>query len=143
MEREDGSLAETEAFDLDHLARYRIGTELLEQQKKGKDPADYFRVKKAGGDLPHGTPGKCRYEDISKSMAVFFEKIRPLISDPLSPLTVDHEIGDFRITGTIDGLYPDHLAHYRFATIKENDIIRAWVHHLVLNAFFFKIPGIG
>jgi exodeoxyribonuclease V gamma subunit len=64
----------------------------------------------------------------------FIEKTGPYTeAGPLDPVEVDISFADFRLTGEIDGLYPESLVRYRYARITAGDRIKAWIYHLALN----------
>ena len=52
---------------------------------------------------------------------------------PLAPLEIDVQVGEFRLTGKLDRLWPQHLLHYRCARMKVKDQMRSWIEHLILN----------
>ena len=39
-------------------------------------------------------------------------------------------IGDFSLTGIIGSVYGNRIVHFRSATLKAKDWLRAWIHHL-------------
>jgi len=51
----------------------------------------------------------------------------------LGALEVELDISGFRLTGVIDGIYPDRLVQYRYTKVKPKDRLRLWIHHLALN----------
>ena len=56
----------------------------------------------------------------------------------MSPVPVDHALGEFRLTGEIRRLTANGSLHYRCASIKAKDLLRFWIQHLVVNA---ALPG--
>ena len=50
----------------------------------------------------------------------------------LPPVSFAADIGDARLTGTIDGIYPAALVRHRAAMLKARDLLRAWPLHLAL-----------
>jgi len=46
---------------------------------------------------------------------------------------VELVIGPYLLTGRIQGMVQDRLLLYRYARIRAQDHVRAWIHHLVLN----------
>ena len=64
LEEPVGGEQDNEPFQLDGLARYEIGQELLEKRLTGIDLAAYFDVQKATGSLPQGTVGETAYREL-------------------------------------------------------------------------------
>ena len=51
------------------------------------------------------------------------------------PFYFDEALGIFRLSGQLDGLWPEKKISCRCAKLKAKDEIRCWIEHLVLNAF--------
>ena len=128
-------LEEREAFEVRGLERYLVENRLLEQRMVGKGLDDFSKVAKASGQLPPGTVGDCVYEDLSRGVEDYVEKTTPYLEDPpLEPIEVDINLAGFRLTGRIEGLFPERLLRYRYARIKPGDRLRTWIYHLALNS---------
>lgn len=135
LEEKDSVLEEKEVFEIGGLDKYIIQQDLLEKTLDGRDPEELFRLKKALGQLPHGTVGECVYENFCKEVKGFVKKIRPYIQKPrMDPLEVELSVNGFSLNGRIDAVYSEGLFHYRYATIKSKDHLKLWVHHLTLNS---------
>ena len=52
----------------------------------------------------------------------------------LPPVTVDMTIGDWTLSGRIDGVNESGLACYRPASLQPKDMLKIWILHLVLNS---------
>ncbi|MDM8523659.1 exodeoxyribonuclease V subunit gamma [Desulfococcaceae bacterium HSG8] len=127
-------LEEKEPFEVSGLDKYFLEQHLVEKKLEGQDLTDFFTLKKAAGQLPHGTVGECVYEKIRMEAEGFAEKIQPYIrKKALEPFEVDLNLNGFTLNGRIETIYPDRLFHYRCATVKPKDRLRTWIHHLVLN----------
>ncbi|HMQ13441.1 MAG TPA: exodeoxyribonuclease V subunit gamma, partial [Candidatus Competibacter phosphatis] len=48
--------------------------------------------------------------------------------------SLDLTLGEFRLTGRLTGLTPDGWVGYRLASMKANDYLNLWLHHLASNA---------
>lgn len=136
LEETLAALPEKEPFSLDNLERYLIGNDLVEKglSEPDVDIGEYYRIKKACGELPLGEVGNCVFKELRRGTEGFIGKMGIcLAGKPLEPLDVDLRIGDFRVLGRIDGIYPEQLIRYRYAGIKAKDRLRIWIDHLVLN----------
>jgi len=124
-----------EPFDLKGLDRYRMGQDLLEKGLSGQPLDPLFPLKRASGDLPHGTVGKSLFERMAQDIGHFAAHTAGYLkAPPLEPLPVDIKACGFRITGKIQPVYPDRLLLYRYGGIKAGDRLRTWIYHVLLNA---------
>lgn len=135
LEERASVLEEREAFEIRGLERYLLEENLVKSKFAGRTLKDLFSPTRASGQLPHGTVGRCIYENVSQGVDCFVEKTRPYTEGkPLQPLEVDLAVSGFRLTGIIDTLYPERLLRYRYARLKARDRLKVWIHHLVLNS---------
>ena len=127
-------LEEREVFDVKGLDRYLLDQDLLARRLSGGNPREVLPVFQASGRLPHGTVGECLFQDLGRGVERFAKKIVPYReSKERDPLEVDLEIAEYRLKGRIEGILEDRLLHYRYARVRAEDHVRAWIHHLVLN----------
>ena len=68
-------LDERENFSLGHLEKYVIDQEMVLHRLSGSDLKDFFPVKKASGQLPHGNVGEFVYNEMSLDAEGFVRKI--------------------------------------------------------------------
>ena len=137
---EDEALEETEPFMTEGLEKYWIEQALVDRMVRGGDGDDLLRLESARGNLPHGMVGRCAFDKLRRGAADFAQRLGEyLIDDKLENLTVDLSIGEFRLTGRVRDIYPNWLLRYRYAGVKAEDRLRAWVQHLALNAA--RAPG--
>ncbi len=127
-------LEEVECFQLDHLENYLIRQDLVEAALRGARPDDRRSLHKASGRLPHGTPGDFTFQELSRGAESFAARTEPYLrAEPLEPLEVQLDIGDFHLAGAIRSVYRERLLKVRFAGIKARDYLGTWIPHLVLN----------
>jgi len=126
---------ERENFNLDHLEKYLIDQELAARKMSGLNLKDYFPVKKASGQLPHGKVGEFVFNDRSLDAEDFVRKIEAHIqSKRLDDRGFKLEIAGFSISGRISDFYEQGLIQMRYANLKPKDIVNTWVYHLALYA---------
>ncbi|MGB5421290.1 MAG: exodeoxyribonuclease V subunit gamma, partial [Desulfobacterales bacterium] len=122
-----------ENFSLDALSGYRIRQDLIEARLSGHDLADHFQIQRAKGDLPQGNIGRMFYGVLEKQTEAFAAKLLEIIADEHAErLPVDLTLSGIRLTGTLEGLYPQGRIQVRFARRRAKDYLEAWIHHLVL-----------
>ncbi len=137
---EEEAMEETEPFTTAGLEKYWIEQALVDRMVRGGDGGDLFLLESAKGSLPHGMVGRCAFDGLRRGAADFSQRLgQYLTDDKLDNLPVDLSIGEFRLLGRVRDLYPNWLLRYRYAGIKAEDRLRAWVQHLALNAA--QTPG--
>ncbi|MDZ7336310.1 MAG: exodeoxyribonuclease V subunit gamma [candidate division KSB1 bacterium] len=125
---------EDEPFQLEKLDQYHWAQQLLTEFLAGKDLSDSFELLRAQGALPHGSVGQIEFDRLRRTVHAFAHKLQPyLFTGPLPALTVDLNLGQFKLVGKIEGVFPERLLTYRLAKIRARDRLRAWIYHLVLN----------
>ena len=128
------TLDDREDFTLHPLDRFMLEDELLQKKLAGLALRPQYELYSSSGRLPHGAVGECVYTAMCRDIEIFAERVEMCMEgNRLPPRAVELDVAGFRLTGTIDELYPGGLVHYRYARIKARDLIRLWVHHLVLN----------
>ena len=126
-------LDESEYFRLDHLEKYLLDQELMKTRRAGSDLKDFFRFKRASGELPHGKVGECIYNEMSLDAEAFVRSINAHIKNgPFEDRDVDLNIADFRICDRITDGYENGLGKVIYAKYKPKYLIDTWIYHLVV-----------
>lgn len=134
LEEGRGTVEDKESFLLSPLDQYNLAQQLLTAELSGKDPSLYRQAVRASGRLPHGTAGTCMFDTIKERVSDFAENSKPFLQeDPLPFPPFSLNIGPFTLSGTISNIFPGRHLLFRFAQKKARDIIRIWLHHLVLS----------
>ncbi len=128
-------LEERETFTLDGLQAYSLKQEILETLRLGGDAADLLPVARSRGILPPGQHGKVVFENALDEVKLFASRLREQTAGrpALEPLDFDLAIGEFRLSGRLEGIWPDRKIRYRCAKLKAKDEIRLWIEHAILN----------
>ncbi|WPL15742.1 Exodeoxyribonuclease V gamma chain [Thiorhodovibrio winogradskyi] len=116
------------------LARYGLRTALLDSRQAGFGDDDILATLRAAGVLPHGTFGAQQTRQELALVDDLIARRTPLLGEPLDPVDVDLEIGEFRLVGELHPLTTAGLVLTRPAKLKPKDRLNAWVRHLVLCA---------
>lgn len=126
-----------EPFAVAGLDAYNLNQDLLERRLRGEDTAAFLAIARCRGILPPARQGEMALEAAMKETDLLVARIAAETAGitPLEPWHFDVELGGFRISGTLDGLWPERKIAYRCAKLKAKDEIRAWIEHLLLNAF--------
>lgn len=137
MEKDTSILDDVEPFDIKALERYTLNKDLLEMRLAGLNLRDLLPLMRSAGRLPHGSVGQCMFEETAQGVEAFAQKIEDYTEKTLlDPLEMDLSISDFRLTGRIHAVYPERRITYRYAQIRPEDRLEAWIYHLALN-----LPG--
>ncbi len=134
FDEKGAALEERESFDVQGLDKYVLVEELVKRRLEGWDIQALFTLKKAAGQLPHGTVGECVYEKLIQEVDRFVERISPYIQEnPLDHLEMDMNLNGFKLIGKVEAIYPKGLLRYRCTKVKSKDRLNIWIHHLALN----------
>jgi exodeoxyribonuclease V gamma subunit len=129
-----GMLEEREPFALDGLTQYQIEQDLLAKALAGMDLERELPLILASGQLPHGHCGVTSSRKLCSDMEVFAAIVATHVNGkPVAPMMVDMTIGDWALSGRIDGVNENGLACYRPAPLQPKDMLKIWILHLVLN----------
>ncbi|MFC1837421.1 exodeoxyribonuclease V subunit gamma [Thermodesulfobacteriota bacterium] len=124
----------SEPFSIAGLDRYKLENDILKQLIAKQDPVELYRINKAEGILPHGKLGEVKFTQIVNSVRSFKKKIFPLLAhENPENLEIDLAVNGFNVSGQLKNITEKGLVLYRFATIKPQDMLRGWIHHLLLN----------
>lgn len=138
FEEVEGLLEDSEAFDIGDLEKYQLKQELvaLALEKHAASPSEYV----ARGLLPPGGVGAARFHTLNEAATEFAGTLQAEFGDgpPGEPLAVDLRIGEFSLTGIAGPVHGSRIVHFRSATLKAKDWLRAWAHHLARCA---SLPG--
>ena len=123
-----------EPFDLNGLAHYRLGADAVQGALGGTPVEEKLRIYRAGGQLPHGSPGKTAAGSLKSDTRAFVRRITDRLTDkPLPPLDIGRSINGVSLHGTIDNLFTTERLVFRFANTRAKDLIECWIYHVLLN----------
>ncbi len=128
-------LTDREPFALEGLERYAMQQELLEVVLRGGEAEMMLPLFRSRGVLPPARQGELAFLSTLDEVRKFALKVQEKTASTggLPPLEADIQLGGFRLTGQLEGVWPEGMLRYRCAELKERDQIRCWIEHLVLN----------
>jgi exodeoxyribonuclease V gamma subunit len=137
LEDVSAPLEEREPFAVEGLEAYGLNQELLEKRLGGGSVEDFREVTRCRGILPPAHHGEAVFAGAVAEVDDLVEKIEGQIGgrSRLEPFFFHEAIGEFKLSGSLDGIWADRKISYRCAKLKAKDEIRAWIEHLALNAF--------
>lgn len=125
----------SESFELNSLEQYFVNQEWLARYLGDEDlsvDGEYLKRLRAEGRWPHGQIGDQLFENMSKELNGFAGKLHALnLGKKQAPQVIDYHIGDYRLKGTIGGIYERGNLIYRYARCKAKDQLNAWLNHLI------------
>lgn len=125
---EPEGLDDREPIQLDGLARWRVGDAIV--AGRGDDTGAF----RAAGELPPGNLGTVAIEQVRVSARkIVDEGNRWRSSEPVDPIAFDIPLGDHRLTGTLDGLWPVGLLRVQYSRQSAGQLLDLWIRHLVLS----------
>ncbi len=133
LDHDEQPLLANEPFSLDRLETYQLNQELLKKALQGENLDDYYRVLQATGRLPYHQFGQLYYQQLRTRMSAFVDNLQGHLNETLEPLEVNLRLGDFRLSGWLDNITPEHLLRFHFHKLSANDQLRLWICHLLLN----------
>lgn len=145
LERESGELPDSENFSLAGLARFQLGSNILQSLVGGLGGTRDFLVEaRRSGVLPHGSVGKAAFARLIGDVEAVAAKLPPTVAGQ-EPLGREGELtlGGFVLSGRVELLGDLGQLRYRFAKVKAVDLSDAWLHHLFLQAVTPEEAPIG
>jgi exodeoxyribonuclease V gamma subunit len=94
---------------------------------------------KAWGLLPLGLAGDVRFENLmAEASPILQAAMRERDGRPIEPVVVDlpvtSDIGDVRIVGVLDRIWPRGQVDFGYAYLSGTRLIKLWIRHLALTA---------
>ncbi|MDH4009612.1 MAG: exodeoxyribonuclease V subunit gamma [Desulfobacterales bacterium] len=133
LEETAGMVDRREDFELNFLDQYRVGRNLVDARMEGRDLNNYRPVQIAMGQLPHGNVGTFYYNELSSDVERFVSKIESLKDKKIAgPLEARIEMGESLLQARLPEIYNCGLLQVRYAKQRAQDLLSAWIYHLVL-----------
>lgn len=126
-----------EPLQLDQLASWAVGDEILKHQSAGRGPREVFEAIRAAGKLPLGSPGELSYDDLLPEVRAILARANLLRAGrPLPPLEIEQRLRGFCLTGLLEDLFEEHgQVRVQFSRLGRPKEITSWVNHLALQCF--------
>ncbi len=124
------SVKEHEPFTLDSLQKYLVNQELVRSVLEGGQQDALLGRMQISGQWLLGRPGEVEFSAKQVEIPPFVSRVRELIASGQEESEyIDIKIGDLRVTGRLDSLYPNGPFLFRYARLKGKDLLQAWLHH--------------
>ncbi len=131
--REGPELADREPLDLDPLARYAVGSELLRLLLLGHTSAECLDLLRASGEVPPGALGEALYGALVAEVEQF-EQLFVALTGATAPTTETVSVpiahGAVTLRGVVSGVYGSRAVHLKFVRPSAKHLLVTWVEHL-------------
>jgi exodeoxyribonuclease V gamma subunit len=133
-DEDEEELETREPFVLDGLANHQLLGRMLELHREGRTTVEIRAVARGSGALPHGQVGECVFVQAQDRVTRFAGRLGRVLPrrDP-EPVDLELQLDGFELSGRLTGMTLAGRVGYRLASIKANDYLNLWLHHLALN----------
>lgn len=128
------TLEDSEPFALDTLQAYQLEQTLMAALVQGQDPQAGLQILRAEGVLPFGQFGGQIVAARLPEVSALAERVRPLLAQVQGPSNYSLDLAGVSLAGVLQGLTPGGLVMARCHDIGGVDVLRLWLHHLVVNS---------
>ena len=133
LDSDEVDLQDTESFELDPLARFRLADAALNQMMEGGDVQDFRqRILRSGQVLP-GEVGRQHLDREIRRADNIKNQVEPYLTEQRQPLSVELTIGPDVLSFEPFNLYGNRLVHYRVGMLRPQQLLAAWISHLAAN----------
>ncbi len=134
-------LEDREPMELDTLERWKLGDSLLRRELSGMNAGQARDLLRAAGRLPPGALGDLEGRRAGRRVEQVAAGVRALTEgERLPAVPVDLRLGDFRLVGEIDDLWPDGRVAFQFSQLPHRRELGFWIRHLALAIAAPAIP---
>ena len=135
LELDDASLEDHEPFELDHLERYWLRSDILDRMRAGVTRRRDEALQRGSGRLPQAALGAIVHGHVWEEVEGLhrvLDRYRAAIESP--PVGIDVEVDGWRVTGSVAHVGPEGLVWWRPGRLRASDRIGIWLTQLALAA---------
>jgi exodeoxyribonuclease V gamma subunit len=126
-----------EPLRVEALDRWKLQHRLV---RGGAGVASDLRLWQSEGVLPAGWFGAAEFDEMAVQVRKLFAAVGDACAEgPFPPQPTRLPIGEWHLSSTLPELYPEGIVHLVGWEMKAKDRLKAWIHHLFLNAA--ETPG--
>ena len=127
----ESKVEERELFELDHLEKYSISEEWIENILNNQELS--FKKIQAKGRWFSGVLGELEFTKQQQELIEFVNRIKEKnLGSRINDLVVDLKIGDYHLIGKLEHHYENGVLLYRYSDLKGKDFVIALLHHLII-----------
>jgi len=135
LDLDDASLEDEEPFELDHLDRYRLRSDILDRMRAGVTRPRDEALRRGSGQLPQAALGSIAHGRAWEEVECLHRALGPhrgALEAP--PAEIDVEVGGWRVVGSVENVGPEGLVWWRPGRLRERDRIEIRLAQLALAA---------
>jgi len=135
LDLDDASLEDEEPFELDHLDRYRLRSDILDRMRAGVTRPRDEALRRGSGRLPQAALGSIAHGRAWEEVECLHRALGPhrgALEAP--PAEIDVEVGGWRVVGSVENVGPEGLVWWRPGRLRERDRIEIRLAQLALAA---------
>jgi exodeoxyribonuclease V gamma subunit len=114
------------------LDAWSIGDRLLRLRLSGHEPELLIAAEWRRGFLPPRALGQRSIKDISEQVEELVQTAQPFLTDDPAPHEVLADLGNRRMTGTVNGVIGDSVVHVSYSKLAAKHRLQAWLELLAL-----------
>jgi exodeoxyribonuclease V gamma subunit len=114
------------------LDSWSIGERLLRLRLAGQEPTSMIDAEWRRGYLPPRGLGQMAIQEITNQVEQLVQTAQPFLTDQPVPYEVQADVGDRRLTGTVNGVVGDSVVHVSFSKLAPRHRLQAWLELLAL-----------
>ncbi len=130
--RAEDSLENTEPFEVDNLHNWQLKQAVYGFIEKGDTKALIKDKLKARGELPAGVAGDSILDAVFDTTSSLDLRASKYKNRETTKREVDIDLGDFRLTGYLEGVGQNGLFDAWVGGLRAKDLVRTWIRHVVL-----------
>lgn len=134
LQQQDDTLMESEVFALNGLAQYQLKDRLLQQEKNNWQAE--FEKAKCEGLLPRAGFTFLSQAELEQNCSALWDEIEQYRITEAESLKIALPFSfsqqSVMLQGQIDSLYQDQFIGWRVGKIREQEQIKLWINHLLL-----------
>ncbi|PLY16795.1 MAG: exodeoxyribonuclease V subunit gamma [Sedimenticola sp.] len=129
----EGLLEGRDPFSFGYFESGDLQQQMVERMLADGDVEALYPLQRAAGILPHGQYGEELFRDLEEGARDLARGLQQLEHQPIEPIEVDLQLGEFRLMGVLDDLGSGGQFAFNAKALPARDRVQLWIRHLLLN----------
>lgn len=138
FKEEDDSIEETEHFDLSKLDEYQLLNQLVVTPEDASEK--FFHQESLKGNIPVLNFGKIKQHELESRIQKMRSGLSGYLLQTPTILDISISLDKFEIVGNIPEQFNEGIILWRTGNLRDKDIIKLWIYHLVLTVSKYDKP---
>ncbi|MDZ7684449.1 MAG: hypothetical protein U5O39_05135 [Gammaproteobacteria bacterium] len=128
-------LDDAEPFELSGLEQFGLAEGTLQALVEGQDPEQIHADAVASGHIMPGDIGARQFDKSLERATLILQAFRDMASEEPTPFRGECVLGNnVCLEGTVPNVYGSTIVEFRPSTLRQRQVLSAWVDHLFVNA---------